>query len=168
MCSWKRRDARLVPYIARFICHMYPASSSPRGGYIAIGSSSGSCACQNAMLMSYNASTRERPPLVFLIDAALEMMILMRLRGAVPAIVSNRIATSRLRTNCPFAPSVITSSHSHLSLLPRALAIGTRSTDVCSLHRAQFRLPTFTKCGDNRSPVLWSKTGLSSVSCVAT
>ena len=50
MCSWNRRDARLVPYIARFICHMYPASSSPRSGYIAIGSSSGNSACQNATI----------------------------------------------------------------------------------------------------------------------
>ena len=90
MCSWKRRDARLVPYIARFICHMYPVSSSPRGGYISIGSPSGSSACQNATLMSKSASTRECPPLVFLIGAALEMMILMHLRGAVPANVSNR------------------------------------------------------------------------------
>ena len=54
-----------------------------------------------------------RPP--FLIDAALEMMILMR--GAVPANASNRIpwatsiATSLLRTNRPSAPSFISSSH---------------------------------------------------------
>ena len=32
MCSWKRRDARLVLNVARFTCHMYPASSSQRGG----------------------------------------------------------------------------------------------------------------------------------------
>ena len=44
---------------------MYPASSSPRGGYIALGSSSGSSACQNVTLMSYSASTRECPRLVF-------------------------------------------------------------------------------------------------------
>ena len=74
MCSWGRRDARRVPYIARFICHMYPASSSPRGGYIAIGSSCGSCACQNATLMSHKASTRVCRPLWFLIDAALEAL----------------------------------------------------------------------------------------------
>ena len=91
-----------------------PASSS---GYIAIGSSSGNNACQNATLMSYSASTRECSPLVFLIDAALEMMILTHLRGAVPAKVSNltpwatSIATSLLRTNDPFAASFITSSH---------------------------------------------------------
>ena len=81
LCSWKRRDARLVPYIARFICHMYPASSSHRGGYIAIGSSCGNSAFQNATLIAESGSTRECPPLVFLIDAALEMMILMHLRG---------------------------------------------------------------------------------------
>ena len=65
----------------------------------------GSSACQNATLMSKSASTRECPPLVFLIDAALEMMILM----PVPANVSNRtpwatsIATSLLRTNGQFS-----------------------------------------------------------------
>ena len=104
MCSWKRRDARLVPYIARSICHMYPASSSPRGGYIAIGLPCGTCQRNADVVQGEHTVCR---PLSFSIDAATEMIILMHLRGAVPANVSNRIpwatsiATSLLRTNGP-------------------------------------------------------------------
>ena len=111
-------------------------------GYVAIGSFSGSSACQNATLMSYSASTRECSPLVFLIDAALEMMILMRLRGAVPANVSNRT---------PWATSIESAAHEwsicslfHLikpltsDFLTPSRSEHVQTADVWSLHRAQF------------------------------
>ena len=124
---------------------MYPASSSPRGGYIAIGSSSCSSACQNATLMSYSASTRECSPLVFLVDAALEMMILMHVRGAVSANVPSRtpwatsIATSLLRTSGPSVPSFISSSHGTSDLLAssRRDRDTLKTADVKSLPRTR-------------------------------
>ena len=154
MCSWKTRDARL-PHVA---CLLF---STRR---IAIGSSCGSSACQNATLMPWSPRTRVCLLLLFFTEAALEMMILMHFRGAVPANVSKRmpwaisIATNLLRTSGPSGPCFTSFNQWHLTFLSRARGINTRSDSWCLTHAnalrgltcERLRLPKRARVDDSR------------------
>ena len=163
--SWKRRDARLVPcnwsfhlpHVSRFFLDHAADTSQSTRPLAAVHARTQRC-CR---IVQAHVSV---PPFTFLIDAALEMIILMHLKGAVPANVSNRtpwatsIATTLLRTNGPFAPSVISSSQSTSDFLTSSHRDRNtfKQADVWSLHRAQFVYQPSPSGGDNRSPVLWS------------
>ena len=66
-----------VNHLARFIYHLYCASSSPRSEYFALSSCAAKCAWQNTTLMSFGVGLLLCHPLAFLSDSTLEMLILI-------------------------------------------------------------------------------------------
>ena len=100
MCSWKRRDARLVLNVARRSLHLPHVSGFL---FTTWRIDRGSLAVKWQRVPESIADVVESEHASVSADAALEMMILMHLQGAVPAKVYDRIpwatpiATSLLR-----------------------------------------------------------------------